>query len=571
MNRYERVVQILDESIGGLDVGIAAHGTFWRGVTRDEFVAKKVFNRSVVVVGDGSASNLVKALKGEVPFGEDLDNPPPGATIPRMPFGFPAVSDEHTRFIQQWIDEGCPEDPLPPEQGLTWRPTNAPVATRYDDIWFVTPELGWAVNSNGQILKTVTGGATWEQQFNASPDEGENVWLRCVGFATESRGWVGTTSGENRLYETSDGGATWAPVTNLPADAPGAVCGLSVVNESVVYASGTNFPFPRFNRPPRMMKTVDGGRTWDAWDMRPHAALLVDTHFTSPERGWVVGGKVHPVPPGATQCNKRADRNNVKPVVLLTEDGGQTWTNRVADIEDEFTLGEWGWKIFFLTDQVGFVALENFCSGAILKTTDGGQTWQRLPINDAQNNANLEGIGFADDTHGWVGGWGSADFLQGSSSETTDGGRTWTDADWGNASTGEFLNRFRFFGIPVTVGYASGDTVYKYSIDPVPRAPQKTAALEASIFDDPEPAQTSRPARLHIAVPPDTARLSINVFDRFGDHVRQLSTETQPAFGERAVDWDVTNDNSEPLEPGYYIIRATADGRSESKTLWVTD
>jgi hypothetical protein len=42
--------------------------------------------------------------------------------------------------------------------------------------------------------------------------------------------------GTNRLYETSDGGATWAPVTNLPAEAPGAVCGLSVVNESVVYA-----------------------------------------------------------------------------------------------------------------------------------------------------------------------------------------------------------------------------------------------------------------------------------------------------------------------------------------------
>ena len=112
--------------------------------------------------------------------------------------------------------------------------------------------------------------------------------------------------------------------------------GLSVVNESVVYASGTNFPFPRFNRPPRMMKTVDGGRSWTAWDMRPHAALLVDTYFTSPERGWVVGGKVHPVAPGANQCTARPDRDNVKPVVLLTEDGGQTWTNRVADIEDQF-------------------------------------------------------------------------------------------------------------------------------------------------------------------------------------------------------------------------------------------
>jgi hypothetical protein len=35
-----------------------------------------------------------------------------------MPFGFPAVSDENIKFIEQWIDDGCPEDPLPPEPAL---------------------------------------------------------------------------------------------------------------------------------------------------------------------------------------------------------------------------------------------------------------------------------------------------------------------------------------------------------------------------------------------------------------------------------------------------------------------
>jgi hypothetical protein len=41
VNRFERVIQILDEAIGGPDVGIAAHGAFWRGLTRDQFVVKK--------------------------------------------------------------------------------------------------------------------------------------------------------------------------------------------------------------------------------------------------------------------------------------------------------------------------------------------------------------------------------------------------------------------------------------------------------------------------------------------------------------------------------------------------
>ena len=48
-------------------------------------------------------------------------------------------------------------------------------------------------------------------------------------------------------------------------------------------------------------------------------------------------------------------------MVLFTEDGGETWVDRVADLQDEFPFGEWGWKIFFVSDQVGFVSLENFC------------------------------------------------------------------------------------------------------------------------------------------------------------------------------------------------------------------
>jgi hypothetical protein len=77
MNRFERVIQILDDAIGGPDKNIRAHRAFWRGLTWDEFVAKIIFGREVVTVGQGAASNLVKALKGEAPFGSDLPTPPP--------------------------------------------------------------------------------------------------------------------------------------------------------------------------------------------------------------------------------------------------------------------------------------------------------------------------------------------------------------------------------------------------------------------------------------------------------------------------------------------------------------
>jgi photosystem II stability/assembly factor-like uncharacterized protein len=419
-------------------------------------------------------------------------------------------------------------------------------SSRTDDIWFLDAETGWAVNSNGQILMTADGGASWKEQFRAG------AYLRCVGFANRKTGWVGTTSAAKRLFRTSNGGESWQQVTNLPAVAPSAVCGLSVVNESVVYASGTNFP----NRPARMMKTVDGGATWSGWEMREHASLLVDTFFTSPERGWVVGGKADVPNPG---------RDDVKPVVLFTEDGGKTWVDRVAGIRDQFPSGEWGWKIQFLDERVGFVSLENKKAGAILKTTDGGLTWERKPVNDAQHNANLEGIGFLDERHGWVGGWGDADFESGSSSETTDGAEHWRDAN----EIGRFINRFRFLGKPVTVGYASGRTVFKYSSDPVGPAPL-TFAGRARLLETNEPQQSRGPVEIVFDVPRGAKYLSVDIWDRFADYVRKLSEEAAPGPGRRTLIWDLKDDAGNPAPPGAYIYRVTVDDEAESRIAFVT-
>jgi photosystem II stability/assembly factor-like uncharacterized protein len=122
--------------------------------------------------------------------------------------------------------------------------------------------------------------------------------------------------------------------------------------------------------------------------MRPWASILIDTHFIDERRGWVVGGKTDEPTP---------TRKNVKAVVLYTENGGQTWVNRAADLEATLPKGEWGWKIQFSNDNIGFVSLENFTAGAILKSTDGGMSWHRIDITDPQKNANLEGVGFVNE------------------------------------------------------------------------------------------------------------------------------------------------------------------------------
>jgi hypothetical protein len=251
-----------------------------------------------------------------------------------------------------------------------------------------------------------------------------------------------------------------------------------------------------------------------------------------------------------------------------------SWTNRLAGQEEGFPFGEWGWKIQFLDAKTGFVSLENFSAAAILKTSDGGQTWMRLPVNDPQGNVNLEGIGFVDEQRGWVGGWGPGGFggggsPQGFSSATNDGGVTWSDAN----EIGLFINRFRFFGRPVNVGYASGDTVYKYS-DQLPTAAILSTSEEDSMRSLlPETRIVGFPGDIPVRmdVPLGAKRLSLVVWTRFGEEVGCILDEIRPSAGSRVFRWDGSDSRGAAVAPGDYVIRLIVDDLTASSLLRVSE
>jgi photosystem II stability/assembly factor-like uncharacterized protein len=434
---------------------------------------------------------------------------------------------------------------------LQWSPTSARlVRSRYDDVWFRDLNTGWAVNSDGQILKTTNGGDRWDIKFQTPlTPTGRPIYLRCLAFASELVGWAGTLTQEQRLFGTRDGGESWKAVENLPAGAPEKVCGLWAVNQSVVYGSGTNDPRDGAG----IIKTVDGGQTWTSVDMSAHAHSLIDIYFPTPDQGWVVGGF-------SNQPNPSYD--NVKPVILRTEDGGKTWDDRLKSMRSEFPEGTWGWKIQFLDNQLGFVSLENFTQAFILKTTDGGKSWTKLPVTD---NANLEGVGFLNATEGWVGGWGDEGFVSGKSSVTSDGGQTWRNAD----AIGKFINRFRFFGNPVTAGYAAGRTIYKYGrkAESAPQALDAAAPRMKFFASDATETFSAAEVPITFNLPAGSRRATIHIWNRFGKNVRTLLDEKNPAAGQRTVRWDRRDDNGEPVRPGAYIYRLTSDGEAESRVI----
>src|ERR1700730_623455 len=101
---FNDIVEILDKAVGGPDANVVSHGPFWRGVTRDRFVEMKVGGRQLVTLGDGAHSSLVLWLKGEAPFGADLDDPPDGAVNARMPAYLDPAPAESISDIEQWIN-----------------------------------------------------------------------------------------------------------------------------------------------------------------------------------------------------------------------------------------------------------------------------------------------------------------------------------------------------------------------------------------------------------------------------------------------------------------------------------
>lgn len=98
--RFKRVKYILEEATGDANPVHSGQGRFWNS-SLDEFKAMVIYGVNLIETNNGADSGLIKALKGEVPFGE--------SGMPRMPMNRQPISTEDTAFIENWIDEGCQE------------------------------------------------------------------------------------------------------------------------------------------------------------------------------------------------------------------------------------------------------------------------------------------------------------------------------------------------------------------------------------------------------------------------------------------------------------------------------
>lgn len=390
-----------------------------------------------------------------------------------------------------------------------WEQLSIPKSpSRYDDVFFLNENLGWAADGAGSaVYKTTDGGLNWtESTYN------NDEYLRNIEFLNENIGFLGALSPD--FYRTTDGGNTWN-VINIPGVE--AICGLDAVGESTVYGCGAYF------EPAYVIKSTDSGQTWEFRDMSQYATSLVEVLFSDEQTGYAAGG------------------NDKGGVILKTTNGGQSWT----EIYNTGIPGEQVWKlqILFSNSNVMFASVNAFdpLPGKLLKSIDGGETWISKDVQDPF----IQGVGFITKNHGWMGGHNSG-FL-----ETLDGGESWNDTNFGWS-----LNRFQVFDENLV--YCSGRGIYKYTdtlsvSDIATERPEDMAIIVA-----PNPVKNV----LNVSI--DFQRsdhMVITLFDESGRLIKQLSRETIDAKGLKKYTFDF------PHKPGVYHILFHYDLGYQSKKI----
>jgi len=259
--------------------------------------------------------------------------------------------------------------------GQTWR-SSLPLDLQGLSEVYWPSDLVFADSQNGWLLVHVGAGMSHDYVALYRTQDGGQSWARLLDpyggseiqvcqkdtlvFPTAENGWLtGSCGGVMAgafLYQTTDGGQSWQPVTlPAPAESP------NVLSESSPGYCGTQSPVftsPQdgklilrcedFSQDPYVTNfylytTSDGGVTWV-----PASSPAGTLAFGAGDTGWALSRDL-----------------------FHTIDGGQTWT-KVKTVN-------WDGQFSFVSDTLGWaVARAETDTGtviALVQTTDGGKTW----------------------------------------------------------------------------------------------------------------------------------------------------------------------------------------------------
>ncbi|TWI66651.1 photosystem II stability/assembly factor-like uncharacterized protein [Pseudoduganella lurida] len=245
----------------------------------------------VMGAGPGAASRLYRTTDGGATWQLLLTNPDPKGFWDAIAFwdskrgvlfGDPVDGRFQVRITS---DGGATWQAVTDEEGLRALPDEGAFAASgtcltvagSSDAWFAT---GGAITS--RVFHSKDGGRTWQAAALPVPAGAPARGLFSVGFRDHHLGIA--TGGDYKDVHlaavngarTEDGGASWTPVSVLPAGYMSVVVPVRGAPDAFVAGglAGSGY-------------SVDAGRTWQALDTTP----VNTVGFASPTAGWAVGPK----------------------------------------------------------------------------------------------------------------------------------------------------------------------------------------------------------------------------------------------------------------------------------------
>lgn len=234
---------------------------------------------------------------------------------------------------------------IPKDRGRENTPrgsTGSTIVSR--DIWLITDfdNVLWGTSNHGEDWNKLL-----ESKSFLSPPSFINSK---VGFIVK----------DHQILKTRNGGAEWRLVTVAPAN----FNRLFFLDEEIGWAIEDSYS-ENLGFFAKIWNTVDGGLNWMEQTIDRLTNLsqishkkwgIKDIYFLNKTEGWAIGTGI----------------------VLVTNDGGQTWVVR-PNLVGDFT------RIKFFDDRVGWIQEKNLQESII--TENGGKTWRPSHLPDTQNGS----------------------------------------------------------------------------------------------------------------------------------------------------------------------------------------
>lgn len=284
--------------------------------------------------------------------------------------------------------------------------------------WVVVQTSACAIQGCiGELRVTRDGGHTWSIQLSRVPG------LGALRFASAARGWVAATrpgdaNGGADVLATSDGGTTWT--TQLSAATP--IISIDAASERDAWILTRDGAYCTSSNCSKyeLLRTSDGGASWTSLGNPKDQATCSAGHlggplFASPSTGWMVIGI------GAGGAGARIGG------VMRTRDGGRSWDCRTTPQNVTYISAADSRAVWARSDPGG--ASPKGATPTLFATDDGGDTWRavgillRAALPSPQTRpapVRMSALTFTDARHGWLVRPGRHEL-----DRTADGGDSW--------------------------------------------------------------------------------------------------------------------------------------------------